>query len=477
MPNIVRKEVAPLTETITLVLTKEEVQSKFKSELNRFKNKASIKGFRQGKAPDSFVVKMYGQNMLIDIVNNMMQKSIGEYLDAEKLDILGQPIPSEDTPKIFFNPNNISDFEFHFDIGMSPVFDIKGLDKSTNITKFVPEITDDIVDESIETFLSQNSVMQSVEGEVLMGDRLTLEGKSEDGSIEKEFSVLVNDMPDEARAEFLNLKKGDSITWDVYDLEAGKDKAFVHKYMLDIDESAEIAPNFSFNIKDINRSAPRLFNEETVQEIFNGEANTVEEAKQFIKNDMKANYANHGLALCFRDLQEVVLDANVLPLPDGFMKRWLKVSSDKNTDEIIERDYARFSSNLRWTLIRDKVIADNNIQLTNAELLDAFKAKVAKMFGGSARGLDDALLTNIAESFMNNPKSKKEVEETAEEIMFDKVFNLMLSQVSVVEQEVSMDDFQEMNRLAREQAQQIRSGATELQENIEGVEYEEVEEA
>jgi trigger factor len=473
MPNIVRKEIAPLTETITLVLTKEEVQSKFKSELNRFKNKASIKGFRQGKAPDSFVKKMYGQNMLIDIVNNLMQKSIGEYLETEKLDILGQPIPSESSPKIFFNPDQINDFEFHFDIGMSPTFEIKGLDKSTNITKFVPEITDDIVEDSIENFLAQNSVMQSVDGEVKMNDRLTLEAKSADGSIEKEFSVLVNDMPDEARAEFLNLKKGDSISWDIYDLEAGKDKAFVNKYMLEMDEDAEVAPMFNLNIKDINRSAPRVFNEDTVQEIFNGEASTVAEAKQFIKNDMKANYANHGMALCFRDLQDTILAQNQLPLPDGFMKRWLKVSSDKNTDEIVERDYARFSSNLRWTLIRDKVIADNNIQLEKVEILAAFKAKVARMFGGNAQGIDDAMLTNIAESFMNNPKSEKEVQETAEEIMFDKVFNQMASQVSVVEQEVSMDDFQEMNRLAREEAQKIRSGSTELQENMEDVEYEE----
>jgi trigger factor len=473
MPNIVRKEIAPLTETITLVLTKEEVQSKFKSELQRFKNKASIKGFRQGKAPDSFVKKMYGQNMLIDIVNNMMQKSIGEYLETEKLDILGQPIPSENSPKIFFNPDNISDFEFHFDIGMSPTFEIKGLDKSTNITKFVPEITEEIVEESIENFLAQNAVMQSVEGEVKMNDRLTLEAKSADGSIEKEFSVLVNDMPDEARAEFLNLKKGESITWDIYDLETGKDKAFVNKYVLGMDEAAEVAPTFSLNIKDINRSAPRVFNEDTVQEIFGGEASTVEEAKQFIKNDMKANYANHGMALCFRDLQDTILAQNELPLPDEFMKRWLKVSSDKNTDEIVERDYARFSSNLRWTLIRDKVIADNNIQLEKTELLAAFKAKVARMFGGNAQGIDDAMLTNIAESFMNNPKSEKEVQETAEEIMFDKVFNQMASQVSVVEQEVSMEDFLEMNRVAREQAQEIRSGSTELQENMEGGEYEE----
>lgn len=466
MPTIARKEVAPLTEMITLVLNQAEVQAKFKSELQRFKNKASIKGFRQGKAPDSFVKKMYGQNMLMDIVNNMMQSNVNDYLQNEKLDIIGQPIPSEESPRISFNPDAITDYEFNFDIGFAPVIDIAGLDKDTNITKYLPTVTDEMAQAEMDRFMEESSAVQQVEGIVMKGDRLLLSAVSEDGSIEKEFSVLVDDMPAEARAEFLNTSKDGSVTWSIYDLEEGKDAAFVHKYMLGTSEDAVVAPMFTYTVKEINRKVARTFDEATLIEVFGPEVTTIEQGLEIIKGEIARVYYNQAMSLCYRDLQDIIIEKNKLELPDNFLKRWLKATSEKNTDEVIARDYERFSTNMRWTLLRDKVIADNNIQLFKEEILDAFKRKISGMFGGG-QGIDDATLTSIAKSFMENEKGKKEQQEIADDIMFNKVFSAMYEKVSVTEQYLTMEEFSEMNRLANEAAKVSQEGVTELQDNME----------
>ncbi len=463
MPTINREATAPLMETLTLTLAKSEVQAKFKSELARFKAKASIKGFRQGKAPDSFVQKMYGQDILVDIVNNMMQNEVNAHLKEANLDLLGQPIPSEDTPSLSFNASAIPDFVFKFDIGLSPTFDINGLTHDTKITKYSPQITDEMIDEQLEAIVQRTAKTELVEGAIKKGDRLLLTATEVDGSLEKEFSMLVNDMTNEARAEFLNMKSGESIIWNVFELEVDRDAEFVKKYMLGIENDQTVGTQFNLTIKEINRQEVAVANEEAFATAFGPEVKTVEEAKTYIVDDFKKFYSPHAIALTYRDLQEIVIEQNKMPLPDEFLKRWLKVSNDKNTDEVIAKDYERFASNMRWTLIRDKVIQDNELTLTQGEMLDGYKAKISKMYGGA--GFDDGIITSIAQNFLNDKKYQAQTQEMAEELMFDKVFADMLSKVSVTEQPVSMDEFLEMNQKAQDQAREMREGS--LMENME----------
>ena len=103
---------------------------------------------------------------------------------------------------------------------------------------------------------------------------------------------------------------------------------------------------------------------------------------------------------------------------------------------------------------------------TLEEILDAFKRKISGMFGGG-QGIDDATLTSIAKSFMENEKGKKEQQEIADDIMFNKVFSAMYEKVSVTEQYLTMEEFSEMNRLANEAAKVSQEGVTELQDNME----------
>ena len=135
MPKVVREEIDNLNATVTITLEKSDYQPKFKSELNKYRQKAHMKGFRRGKTPLSVVKKMYGKAVLAEVINEQLQKELFEHLNEDKLDILGQPLPSEDQEQIEFDLKDMSDYVFKFDLGIAPEFEVEGLDKKNSFQK------------------------------------------------------------------------------------------------------------------------------------------------------------------------------------------------------------------------------------------------------------------------------------------------------------------------------------------------------
>ena len=131
MPQVVRTDIDDLNIKLSLKLTKEDYEPKFKSELNKMKGKANMKGFRKGKTPVGLLKKMYGKSVFVEVINQMVQDEIFGYIKSNEIVNLGQPIPSDDQPELDFDVNNMSDMEFNFDLGLSPKFELKGLDSSS----------------------------------------------------------------------------------------------------------------------------------------------------------------------------------------------------------------------------------------------------------------------------------------------------------------------------------------------------------
>lgn len=76
-------------------------------------------GFRKGMVPASHIKKLYGKSILVEEINNLLSDSLNNYINEEKLEVLGQPLPKEDDsyqPKWDYNES----FEFSFELGMAP---------------------------------------------------------------------------------------------------------------------------------------------------------------------------------------------------------------------------------------------------------------------------------------------------------------------------------------------------------------------
>ncbi len=459
MSIIAREDIDSLNTLITVTIEKSDYNPKFEKELAKQSQKAHMKGFRKGKTPSSVLRKMYGKSILADVINELLQTKLFEYLDEHKIQYLGQPMPSDKQEQVDFNLQDLQDFEFAFELGLVPQFDLQGLGKEHTFTMSEVAVADDVIDKEIESARKQNGKQVTVEDGLLEEDKLVLEAVElegdtpREGGIRSEFSLLVNKIAHaETRELVLGKKQGDTFVANIYELEEGSDEAFVHRYFLHLEEGAEgpQSPMFEFTIKEVTRVELSDLNQEFWDWMFGeGQVQTEEEARAKISAEIASHYVKQAEALLYRDFQDFLMDINKLELPDTFLKKWL-ISSNENLSETqLEEEYPHFANNLKWTLIKNKISEAFGVRVTRQEIIDNYKERIKAYLGHGGGNFNDDMLNSIAESVM---KDQKEVEKISEEVLADKLFDVIKEHVSINTATVSMDEFREIAQKAREEA-------------------------
>lgn len=469
MPNVVREEIDSLNSVLTITLEKAEVENKLKSELNKYKDKAQMKGFRKGKTPEGMLRKLYGKGLLADIVNESLQRELYQHITENKLEVLGQPIPSENHPEIDLDPIQVSDYTFKFDVALAPEFEIKGIDASDVYSKYKVEISDERVEEELLKARKRFGKRIVSEAEIQEEDMVKLQIAELDGDAVKEdglsnsFSLLLANAEDAAKATLLSQKVGDTLHLNLFELEKDRDEDFVRRYFLGLDkeDEREVAnPVFQVTIEEASRVEPAEMGEEFYNTYFGeGRVTTEEEAREAIRLDYGQYFDQQANALLFRDMQEKLLELNQLPLPDAFLKRWLLTSSENPNPETIEKGYESFARSLQWSLIRNKAARLFGIQVTEDDLKNYFANRVLSYFGGQLNDMN--LISGMVERLMQD---EKQVDQAGDEVLLDKLQTAISAVVTVDPKPVAEEEFLEVLRQAQAQAQAEQADAEILEE-------------
>ncbi|MCB0638737.1 MAG: trigger factor, partial [Lewinella sp.] len=372
MPSIVRDDRDALQTTLTVNIARADYEEQFDNELQKYRKQANLKGFRKGKIPKSVLRKMFGRSILADVVNEVLQKHLFDYLQDEQIDVLGQPIPAEDQPMINFDPTSLEDYAFKFEVGMAPAFELKGLDEGKSFEYLVVTPDEEQLDEELMNLRRRMGQSEATdepaeEKDILRFQAIEWDGKGhkEDG-VEHEFTLFVENATDQAKEALIGKKKGDKVVLNVFELEADASEENVRKYMLGLEEGddREVNPSFELEIIEVSRFAPAELNEEFYQQAF-GEGDVSDEAsaKERIAKDYRQHFADASNALLFRDFQDYLMELNPVELPDAFLKRWLVFTNEQNTPENVEKGYDGFSRGMQWTLLRRKLIEQFDLKV------------------------------------------------------------------------------------------------------------------
>lgn len=442
MAQVVKNDIDALNATLTVTVTPEDYLPKVNKELNTIRKERAFKGFRQGKTPLSFIRKMYGKGILAQKINDILQDQINKYLTEAKLNVIGQPIPSDDQSDIDFNLADKKDYVFKFDIGTTPDFKLEGLSSDNTYDYFNVTVPEDKVTESLADVRKRAGTRASVDEAVesndiiaINADELDADGNKKENGWATTFNVLVGDITDDYRDEFIGKKKDDKVKFDIYNLESGKDEEFVNKYILQIqdnDENPEIGNQFEGTIADVSRMQESELNQEFFDKVFGeGEVKSEEEAKAKIRENMASQYKSQSDALLFRHIQEDLLEKNKVDLPDEFLRKFLAINNPEVSAEDIEKDIEKVKDNLRWSLIKSSVRDQFDIEVTEEDLLEGFKDRVRGYFGGYG---DELIILNTANRLMED---QKQANQMYEELLSDKVFESIKGVVSLKEQSLT----------------------------------------
>lgn len=449
MATVVRENIGLLNDKLTVKINKEDYLPSFEKKLKEYSKTANIPGFRKGMVPAGMIKKMYGAGIFSDEVLRTVEKELYTWLSTEKPEIFAQPLPLDnDLGKL--DMNNPTDVDFDFEIGLKPAVEIPDLSKA-DFTRYNVSITDAMLDEEISRMQIKGGKMtepETVENEEnvlnILFTETDKEGNNIDGGLSKENSVLVKYLTPAMQKEVMGKKVGDHFIFQLSKtFEGEKLEMMLADLGFEKDDKEAADKYFKGDIVKIGLVEKRELNEEFFNEIFPGkEIKTETEMRDALKVEMEVYWASQSTNQLQDQVYHKLLDDTKMEFPENFLKRWLQTGGDKpKTPEEAEAEFPTFSNQLKWTLISDKLINENNLEVSEEELKATMKAEVMRYFGQMNMGEDLDWLDSYIDRMM---KDEKQVDATYRRLITEKVFGWATAQTNPKEKTVTAEELMAM---------------------------------
>lgn len=447
--NITRENIDAVNAILKVAIDKADYEKTVADQLKEYRQKAVIPGFRPGKVPDSLVKRKYRIPVLVEEVNKLLSKNLSQYLVEEKLNILGEPLPNEEQQKNI-NWETDENFEFAFDIALAPEINVS-LDKQNEIKFYKISVSDEMINQQVE--MAQSQLGQNVPDDEIKNNssvrgnfvQVDDNGEEIDGGIQTNDVLIAIDVikDDEIKNNFVGKKSGDVVVFDPV-------KAFENrheiKHMLKIkqEEADTLNSNFCFTINEVLRFEKAELNEDVFKKLYGEETDvkTVEDFRNRIKSEIEGNLtysSNHKFSI---DAHDKLVEQTNLILPEAFLKRWLIAVNKELSVEQIENEFGGFIIDLKWQLIKEAIIKDNDINVT-AQETQAFAIQMARaqynQYG--IYDIPEEQLESFAKRILEKPEENERI---YKRLFEDKVIKVVKEKVTIHETEVSQEEFNEM---------------------------------
>ena len=443
--NITRENISDLNAVLKVKIERADYEEKVEKVLKDYRKKANIRGFRPGMVPIGLVKKMYGKAVQIDEINKIVTENIQKYLVDEKLDILGDPIPkSNEQEKIDFDTQD--DFTFSFELGLAPSFEIK-LSKKNKLTYYEISIDEKMKNDYLSNYTRRYGEFRkadhSEEKDMIKGSIEALDDSGNpvaDGLFADDTTLSIDIIKDK-KIQKAFIGKGEKEFID-FDLRKAfpNDNEIAGLLKKQKEEVTDINGSFRFTINEISRFYPA----ETGQELFDriygeGVVNSEEEFMKKLEEEIAINLkqeSNYKLSL---DLKKLAIDKTDLQLPEDFLKRWLLKVNEKTTEEQIEKEFDSFRHDLKWQLIRNKIAKQNEVKITEEELLH--EAENITRYQFRQYGLfyaSDEQISNYAKETLKREEDAKRI---ADKLLEEKAIALIRELVKVDNKAVTIEEF------------------------------------
>lgn len=424
--NITKNTTDKLNAVLTVTVDKADYQEKVVDVLNQYRKTANIKGFRKGQVPMSFVKKQYEQAVIFDTVNEILQKSVSEYINAEKLSILGNPVPV--MKDVDWDADQLS---FDFELGLAPEFDVD-LSK-VEVESYKVKVADDEIQKYVDNFAARFGSLKSLtqaEAEAVLKVEASVEGQET-----KQTFIRLEELKD--ASAFIGKKSGDVVEVNSNDIFDTAEEA---AQQLNTEVSEE-GTNVTYTIKEINKAEKAEVNQELFDKVYGEGAVDSEEAfRNKIKEESENMYNKESDKQIINDVVAKLLDTVQFDLPTEFLTKWLITSNENVTsEEQAKEQLVKMDKGLRYQLIEAKIAEVNNVEVNAEEVKEAAFAAIKdqlKMYGQTS--IPEETLQQIAMSALQN---QEEYNRLSYQVFTDKMLDIFKNNVKLNEKEVTFDEF------------------------------------
>ena len=454
MATVTKENIGLLHEKLTVKLEKTDYLPSFEKVLKEYSKKANIPGFRKGMVPAGLIKKMYGPSLFTDEVLKRVDKELIDYLQHDKLDIFAQPLPLEtDVRKL--DVNNPTDYTFEFEVGMKAGFELPDLAKAKT-TRYVVALTDEMIDNEVARLQNRYGNMKDEESVTTEENVLNVtfteadaEGNEVEAGIKKDNSLLVKYFAEVSRADWMGKKAGDRMVVQLKTAFDEKEREWIIGDLgLNKEDPSSADKYFAILITKIGLLEKKELTEEFFNQLYpGGEVKTEADLRNKIHEQIRAYWNGQANNQIHDQVFHVLVDHTAIKFPEGFLKKWVKTQGDSSTgaqgktDEEVEKEFPTFISQLKWTLITDKIVQENGIQVTPDEIRSFAKQQLFSYMSGAELNEDQPWVSDYVEKMM---KDRKYVDDAYNRIQAQKIFQWAETQVKPVEKDISAEEFTKM---------------------------------
>jgi trigger factor len=448
MAVVTQENIGLYHEKISISLSKEDYMPSVDKAIKQYSKNASIPGFRKGMVPHGLIRKMYGQSVFADEVMRVAGTKLEEHLIENKAEIFARPLPVASQDKLEFDINTPKDFVFEFEIGTKPVFNIPIIEQKQTVDLYKVIVTHEMLDQEVDNMLYKAGEMTDPE-EVTEEDNVlnvTFTNASQEGeSTEepKDNSLLVKYFTPEMQAKLMGAKSGDQ--FEIILKSAFNDKvlpAIMKDLGLNPQDENQQAQPYQMNITKVGLVKKAPLTQETFDKIFPGRGLEDEQSfRDAVTAEIQKYWDDQAKIRLHNELFERLVHETPIELPVPFLKRWLSVGGETyKSPEQVEKEFGGFEHSLRWQLITDRIIEENQIQVEEEELEMAARMQIMSYFGqyGNMPSMDADWMEPFVKKQLADQKFRDEL---YGKIMTDKVFYTLENSLTIAEHDLSLDEF------------------------------------
>lgn len=443
--NISHQNIDDINASIQVEIAPEDYNPQVDKAIKDQAKQAKLPGFRPGMVPTAHIKRMYGKAILFDEINKIINDKIAEYIGEQKLEVLGQPLPKEEDKDGQYNWDFKDTFKFDYEIGLAPQFEIP-FSAETEFTEYDIKADDATLAERIKNLRRSYGKMTnpevSEEGDVLYA---TLKQDKEDG-IEKTTSIRTDIVEDaKIKKALVGLKKDDAVKVDVKKAFNTADLARILGITEDEAENLDVT-KFELTVKNINRLEESDLNQEFFDKLFPaGEVTTEEQFNEKVREEVENLFKQNSAQKLRNDMYTFGMDKVDAKFPEDFLKKWLKATNPNLDATEIEEGFEDFLNNLKWTIIENRIVTANNLEVKYDEVVDLAKERIyaqIKMYNINEEPTDEQL-QQFAMQLLGD---REQANRLFEEVKALKVFDQLKDSVKIKSKKIDFDKFEKLDK-------------------------------
>ena len=445
--NISLQNVDSVSAVLTVQIEKADYQEKVEKALKTLRQKVNMPGFRKGMVPAGLIKKQYGVSVLAEEIDKLLQEKVFEYIRENKVNMLGTPLPKENQVNFETEEN----FEFSFDIALAPEFNVE-LSANDSVDYYDINVTDEMVDQQVKMYTQRTAKYEKVEdyqdNDMLKGLLAELDenGNTKEGGVQVEGAVM---MPvymknDEQKAIFNGAKTNTVLVFNPSVAFDNNEAELASLLKLKKEEVADHKGNFSFQIEEITRMIPGELTQELFDQVLGeGKAHSEEEFRAQIKETIAKQFEADSDYKFLIDVRTYLTNKiGKLEFPDALLKRIMLDNNKEKGEEFVAENYEKSLEELTWHLIKEKLVAANDIKVEQGDLTNMAKEATRAQFAQYGMiNVPEELLENYSKEML---KKQESVKALLNRVVESKLSETLKGQVTLNHKAVSAEEFNQM---------------------------------